>query len=91
MLPKTLIFFGPLLNSTPAHPDTVLTTMNYLIKSLQSFEMQYAHITLDMQLYILACTIKWSDVEKWKRVVPHPGMMHTLISFVGCIRHGNAR
>ena len=83
--------FGPLLNSPHTHPDTVLTTMNYLLKSLQSFGMQYAHITLDMQLYILACIIKWSDVEKWKHVVHRCGMMHTLMSFVGCIGPGNAK
>ena len=40
---------------------------------------------MDMQLYMVACQIKWSDGEQWKHVVLHPGMMHTLMSFIGCI------
>ena len=83
--PKTLFVFGPLLNLPPSHPDTVKTTMNFLLVSLQSFGMEYAHICMDMQLYMVACKIKWNDLEKWKHVVLHPGMMHTLMSFLGCI------
>lgn len=59
--------------------------MNFLLNSLQSFGMEYAHICMDLQLYMIACKIKWNDLEKWKNVVVHPGMMHTLMSFLGCI------
>lgn len=83
-LPQTRFVFGPLLNSPPSHPDTVLTTMQYLLLSLQSFGMKYAHLSMDMQLYIIACQAKWSDAVKWKHVVLHPGMMHTQMSFLGC-------
>ena len=59
--PKTLCIFGPLIDSPPSHPDTVLTTMAYLDRILKSLGMHYVHVTLDMQLYIIACHIKWSD------------------------------
>ena len=59
--------------------------MIFLLASLQSFGMEYAHICMDMQLYMVACKIKWNDTEKWKHVIVHPGMMHTLMSFLGCI------
>ena len=55
--PKNVVVFGPLIDSPPAHPDTVLTTLTYLQKSLKSFGMTHVHITLDMQLYIIACLI----------------------------------
>ena len=29
--------------------------------------------------------VQWSDPYRWKSLVLHPGMMHTLISFLGCI------
>lgn len=29
--------------------------------------------------------IKWADPNRWKHLVLRPGMMHTLISFIGCI------
>ena len=38
--PKTLVVFGPLLDAPPAHPDTVLTTLIYLEKTLNTFGMQ---------------------------------------------------
>ena len=47
--------------------------------------MKYAHICMDMQLYIVACNIKWSKHEKWKYLILHPGKMHTLMSCLGCI------
>lgn len=83
--PKTIVVFGPLIDSPPSHPDTVLTTLVYLERSLKSFGMKYAHITVDLQLYIVACQIQWSDPMRWKSVILHPGMMHTLMSFLGCI------
>ena len=55
--PKTITVFGPLIDSPPSHPDTVLTTIVYLDTFLKSFGMEYVHITLDMQLYIMACLI----------------------------------
>ena len=51
----------PLINSPPAHPDTVLTSVVYMMKSLQELGMAYAQLSPDMQLYIQALQIKLSD------------------------------
>ena len=51
---KTIFVFGPLLNSR--HPDTLLTTMQYLLQSLQSFGMKYAH-------YAWICNCTWLHVK----------------------------
>ena len=83
--PKTLFVFGPLLNFPPSHPDTVLTTMQFLLDSLKKFGMEYANICMDMQLFMVASQIKWDNLEKWKDIIIHPGMMHTMMSFLGCI------
>lgn len=85
--PKTLCIFGPLIDSPPAHPDTVLTTIDYIDRTLKSLGMIHVQITLDMQLYIVSCLIKWSDPVRWQSVVLRPGMMHTLMSFIGTIGH----
>ena len=42
-------------------------------------------ITFDMQLYVIACSIKWSDPQRWSTVILRPGMMHALMSFIGSI------
>ena len=83
--PKTLVVFGPLFDAPPAHPDTVMTTLVYLEKTSKTFGLQYAHISVDLQLYQISCLVQWSDPYRWKSLVLHPGIMHTLMSFLGCI------
>ncbi len=81
----TLVVRVPLHDSPPSHPDSMLTTMSNLLQRVQSFWMKYAHISMDMQLYAIASQIKWSDMEKWKEAILHQGIIHTLMSFFGCI------
>ena len=52
---------GPLINSPPAHPDTVLTSVVYMMKSPQELGMTYSQLSTDMQLYMQALQIKLSD------------------------------
>jgi len=59
--PKTLVVFGPMIDSPPAHLDTVITTLVNLVRALNSFGMQYTHITVDLQLYQTACLVQWND------------------------------
>ena len=54
-------------------------------QTLKTFLMQYAHLSVDIQLYHIACIVQWSDSYCWTSLVLHPGMMHTLMSFLGCI------
>ena len=82
---KTLVVFGPMINSPPAHPDTVITTLVNLKRAQNSVGMQYTHITVDLQLYQTACLVQWNDPLRWTNVILHPGMMHTLMSFLGCM------
>ena len=83
--PKTLVVFGPMIDSPPAHPDTVITALLYLERTFKSFGMQYTHLTVDLQLYQTVCPVKWNDPLRWTNIILHPGLMHTLMSFLGCI------
>ena len=67
--PKTLCVFGPLIDSPPAHPATVLTTMAYIDRTTKGLGITHVHITLDMQLYIIACLIQWSNALRWQSIV----------------------
>ena len=55
------------------------------MKLLKTFSMQYAHLSVDIQLYHVACIVQWSDSYCRTSLVLHPAMMHTLMSFLGCI------
>ena len=83
--PATQYVFGPLIDSPPAHPDTVLTTLVHAEQFLREQGTNITHIVADMQLYKVALQIKWSDHERWKDLVLRPGGMHMLMSFIGCI------
>ena len=81
----TTYLFGPLIDAPPAHPDTVLTSLVYMQKSLTDLGMSYAYLSIDMQLYQVAQRIKWSEPERFRQIVLRPGAMHIVQSFCGCI------
>ena len=83
--PKTLVVFGPMINSPPAHPDTVLTTVLYLERTLNTFGMQYTHLSVDLQLYQIACLVQRNDPQCWINLILHLGIMHTLMSFLDAV------
>ena len=84
--PPTTYMFGPLIDAPSSHPDTVLTTLSCLDKTLTELGMKTSNLSADMQLYILATLIKWaSHGNRFKSVILRPGGMHTLMSFNGCI------
>ena len=56
--PKTLVVFGPMIDSPPVHPDTVMTTLVYLQSTLNAFGMQYTHVSVDLHLYHTACPVQ---------------------------------
>ena len=83
--PASNYMFGPLVDAKASHPDTALTSLDYLQKSLTDMGMTYVHISVDLQLYTVACQINWYDVHRFKNVVLRPGLIHTVQSFCGCI------
>ena len=67
--PASTYIFGPLIDAKAAHPDTVLTLLEYLKKSLADMGMSYVHISTDLQLYMVACKIKWNDVNRFNNII----------------------
>ena len=51
-------------------------------QTLKTFSTQYAHLSVDIQLYHYRV---YCAMERLLLLVLHPGMMHTLMSFRGCI------
>ena len=77
--------FGPLVDSLPAHADTVLSSLLYIENFVKQHNTYFVHVVADMQIYKVVMQIKWADCKRWKRLVARPGGMHTLMSFLGCI------
>ena len=57
LMKSTNYVFGPLLDSPPSHPDTVLTTLVYIEKFMQQHGVPTIHVSADMQLYKIAMQI----------------------------------
>lgn len=70
---------------TPAHPDTVLSTIIFIEEVMEQQNVPFIHLCADMQLYKIIMQIKWSDPNRWTHLVVRPGGMHTLMSFISCI------
>ena len=83
--PASTYMFGPLIDGKASHPDTVLTSLEYVKKTLVDMGMSNIHISVDLQLYMVACQIKWNNIDCFKNVILRPGIMHTIQSFCGCI------
>ncbi len=79
-----LLNCGHLIDAPPSHPDTALTTFHYMKKSLCDQGTNYANISVDIQLYIATPKLKWIEPWKCEKVIPHPGAMHILMSFMDC-------
>ena len=69
--------FGPLIDGKASHPDTVLTSLECVKKTLVEMGMSNIHISVDLQLYMVACQIKWNNIDCFKNVILRPGIMHT--------------
>ena len=83
--PASLYMFGPLLDAPPSHPDTIITTLVYMQRSLVDMGMTSIHLSIDMQLYIVTKQVCWYHPEWFHNVFVHPGGMHIIQSFIGCI------
>ena len=79
--PASIYMFGPLIDAPPSHPDTILTTLTYMQKSLVDMGMIHIHLSMDMQPFEV--TNKHS--VKFHNVIAHPGGMHIIQSFITCI------
>ena len=83
--PASTYLFGPVIDAPPSHPDTVLTSLTYMQRSLKQMGMIYIHLSPDMQLYMVASQIKWNDMERFKDIILQPGVMHIIMSACGAI------
>ena len=46
--PASIYMFGPLIDAPTSHPDTILTTLTYMQKSLLDVGMIHIHLSVDM-------------------------------------------
>ena len=53
--------------------------------------MKTVHLSVDMQLYIIASQVKWNYPQKFKNIFLRPGIMHAIMSVCGVIGKLNQR
>ena len=83
--PATQLRYLPLIDATPANPDTIITALLTAIEmTKQTGQISIPH-TFDQQLYKIAVDIVFHEPERFKNIVPILGGMHYLASFVGAI------
>ena len=54
-------------------------------RSLVDMGMTYVHLSIDMQLFVVTKKVCWYQPRQFHNVITHPGGMHIIQSFIGCI------
>ena len=55
--------FGPLIDAPPFHPDTILTTLTYMQKSMVDMGMEKVYLCMNMQLYVVTKQVCWNHLR----------------------------
>ena len=78
-------FIPPLLDMTPAEPDTMLTAMVEAQRLTNMTGQAYTIFTNDQQLYRVVVNITWVYPDRFQNFIPQLGGMHTLMNFAGAV------
>lgn len=84
-MPATSTAYKPLIDMSPAHPDTMMTALVQAQIITKEAGQEITVFTCDQQLYRVALHVIWAYPEKFQNVVLRLGGMHLLMSFVGSV------
>ena len=74
-----------MIDAPPSHPDNIVTTLTYMQRLLLDMGMAHVHLSVDMQLFVVTKQVCWHQQLQFQNVIVHPGGMHIIQSFIGCI------
>ena len=83
--PTTRAVYTPLIDMTPADPDTLMTAMVQAQKLTKECRQEITIFTNDQQLYKVAVNVTWVYRERFSLLIPRLGGMHLLMSFIGSV------
>ena len=84
--PASTYMFGPSIDAPPSHADAIATTLTHMQRSLLDMGMTYVHLlSVNMQLFVVTKQVCWHHQLQFQNVIVHPGGMHIIQSFIGCI------
>jgi len=83
--PHTRAIYRPLIDMSPADPDTMLTAMVNAQEVTNSCGQEVTIFTNDQQLYKVTVGIKWAYPDRFLHFIPRLGGMHFLMSFIGSV------
>ena len=69
----------------PSHPDTIVTTLTHMHRSLLDVGMAYVHLSVYMQLFVMTKQVCWHQQLHFQNVIVHPGGIHIIQLCIGCI------
>ena len=84
-LPKTDVSFLPLIDHTPADPDTIKTATEKGLSLIKKSNGDVLFITCDQQLYKVTIDILFHEPAYFNCVVPILGGMHMLMNFIHAV------
>ena len=83
--PATKAIYLPLLDMTPAEPDTMYTAMVEAQRLTNQTGQVHTIFTNDQQLYRVVVHVTWVYPTQFQNFIPRLGGMHTLMNFAGAV------
>ena len=83
--PKSAARYHPLINSKPAHHDTVNTALQQAIQITQDSNQNYVVMTADLQIYKIIVSILFHQPDLLTYIVALLGRMHMLMDFIAAL------
>ena len=86
--PATRAIYTPLIDMTPADPDTMMTAMVQAQKLTKECGQEITIFTNDQQLYKVAVNVTGVYRDRFSLLIPRLGGMHLLMSCIGSVGGG---
>ena len=86
--PATRAIYTPLIDMTPADPDTMMTAMVQAQKLTKECGQEITTFTNDQQLYKVAVNVTWVYRDRFSLLIPRLGGMYLLMSCIGSVEGG---
>ena len=83
--PATTAVYTPLIDMTPADPDTMMTAMVEAQHLTAETGQAYTIFTSDLQLYRVMVDITWVYPDMFSLFIPRLGGMHLMMSYIGSV------
>ena len=82
---KSVVDYMAPINASINENSTIQAVIQISQKATREVEQEYTFATFDLAVAKKAYALIWHDAERYKNVVIHSGVFHTVLSYLGAL------